>query len=183
MVRRGRCPRHRLRHRGRLPQRSAPLLRERTFWCWRRRLRPAVPARWRVATSISAAAPRCSRPPVTKTAPKRCTSTSSRSRRTPTSTRFASTARKASSTSIGLKRLAFSSNAATGRARWWCRRAPRGCPTPATRRCGRSASRPNPRRADIRCRCQGSWAAPRWSSTCSSSELPIRACRSDTRPG
>ena len=43
------------------------------------------------------------------------------------------TAKRASSTSIGLKRLAFSLNAATGRARWWSRPAPRGCATPATK--------------------------------------------------
>ena len=64
--------------------------------------------------------------------------------REPDPTRSAPTATAASSTSTGWRTWAFSSSAATTRARSSCRPAPRGCPTPATRRSGRSSSRPKP---------------------------------------
>ena len=99
-----------------------------------------------------------------------------------TTRRSAPTATAASSTSTGWRTWAFSSSAATTRARSSSRPAPRGCRTPATRRCGRSASRPSPRRAATRCRCPATWAAPRWSSTCWSSAPTSSACRSATRP-
>ena len=114
--------------------------------------------------------------------PRRCTSTWSRCRASPSTTRSAPTATAASSTSTGWRTWAFSSNAASTPARSSSRRAPRGCRTPATKRCGRSSSRPSPRRAATRCRCPASWAAPRWSSTCSSSGPTSSACRSATRP-
>ena len=66
-----------------------------------RRGRRAAPPRWPAATSISAAAPPCSRRPATPTAPRRCTRTSSRCRANPNTTRSAPTARAASSTSTG----------------------------------------------------------------------------------
>ena len=104
----------------------------------------AAQARWRAATSISAAAPRCSRRPATTTAPRRCTSTWSPCRASPTTTRSAHTATAASSTSTGWRTWGFSSSAASTRARSSSRRAPRGCRTPATRRCGRSCEQAKP---------------------------------------
>ena len=98
------------------------------------------------------------------------------------STRSAPTATAASNTSTGWRTWGFSSSGAITPARWSSRRAPKGCRTPATKRCGRSASRRRPRRGDTRCRCPANWVARRWSSTCCSSGPPSSGCRSDMKP-
>ncbi len=83
-----------------------------------------------------------------------------------TTRRSAHTATAASNTSTGWRTWVFSSSAPSTRERSSSRRAPRGCRTPATRRCGRSSRRRSPHRVATPCRCPASWAVPRWSSTC-----------------
>ena len=114
VVRRGRRRRHRLRHRGRLRSGQRRGGRSAGAGAGEGRRGRRYHRRWPAGISTSAAAPPCSRPPATTTPPRRCTSTSSRCRASPTSTRSAPTATAASSTSIGLRRLAFSSSAVIG---------------------------------------------------------------------